>query len=361
MIEEPRLRDAAFKLFDPDNQMLMLRPEMTAPIARLVSQRLNNYPPPYKISYVLPVYRRANVGRGQSAELYQAGVEAIGSASPREDASTIALLVDTIASAGLSDCKIVLGQMALYEGFVRRVIPEAAPSLMGALLAKDFVAVDAISEALPDAAAAGVRELPRLVGPAVDSSILEEAARYVDGSKAETALEDLREILRHLEAHGCLESVILDLGLVGRFSYYTGAVFEAWSPALGFSIASGGRYDGLLDRFGKSLPATGFSISLERLLAVLPDQAQPPLLLLVGGGLEGTRSATELRGHGVPVLCVAEDLSAVEAGRYARGVDATWIGYPVNGGVRLMPAGVPAGSGDFEFTTTGEVAGRILS
>src|SRR5918997_1728592 len=66
VIEELKLRDASFKLFDLDNQMVMLRPEMTTPIARLVAQRLRNFPPPYKLSYVLPVYRRASVGRGQS-------------------------------------------------------------------------------------------------------------------------------------------------------------------------------------------------------------------------------------------------------------------------------------------------------
>src|ERR687891_465691 len=102
VVEEPKLRDASFKLFDPDNQMLLLRPEMTTPVARLVAQRLRNFPPPYNLSYVLPVYRRASVGRGRSAELYQAGVEVVGSPSPQEDASTIALLVDVLQSLGLS-------------------------------------------------------------------------------------------------------------------------------------------------------------------------------------------------------------------------------------------------------------------
>jgi DNA-binding CsgD family transcriptional regulator len=75
VIEEHGLRDVSYKLFDQDNQMLLLRPEMTTPIARLISQRLAGSPPPHKLSYILPAYRRASVGRGQSAELYQAGVE----------------------------------------------------------------------------------------------------------------------------------------------------------------------------------------------------------------------------------------------------------------------------------------------
>src|SRR5215211_921895 len=124
VVEEPKLRDASFKLFDPDNQMLLLRPEMTTPIARLVAQRLSNSPPPHKISYSLPVYRRTGVGRGQSAEFHQAGVEVVGSTSPGEDAGTIALLVDALESVGLRDFVVVLGQTAFYEGYLRRAAPE---------------------------------------------------------------------------------------------------------------------------------------------------------------------------------------------------------------------------------------------
>src|ERR671915_1467052 len=73
VIEEPGLRDASYKLFDPDNQMLLLRPEMTTPIARLVAQRLRNAPTPHKLSYGLPVYRRAGGGPRQSAGVPHAG------------------------------------------------------------------------------------------------------------------------------------------------------------------------------------------------------------------------------------------------------------------------------------------------
>src|SRR4051794_17962096 len=168
VVEELKLRDASFKLFDPDNQMLLLRPEMTTPIARLVAQRLRNFPLPHKLSYVLPVYRRASVGRGQSAELYQAGVEVVGSPSPQEDAATIALLVDVLNALGLEapgDFAVVLGQTAFYEAYLRHVAPEAAPALLEALAAKDLVRVDAIAAALPDGIATGVRGIPRLVGP----------------------------------------------------------------------------------------------------------------------------------------------------------------------------------------------------
>jgi len=193
VVEEPKLRDASFKLFDPDNQMLLLRPEMTTPIARLVAQRLRNAPTPHKLSYSLPVYRRAGVGHGQSAEFRQAGVEVVGSASPGEDAGTIALLVETLQSLGLrapQDFVLVLGQSAFYEGYLRRVAPEAASELLAALAAKDLVRVDEISPDIPDKAAE-VREIPRLVGPATDASIMQMAESYAEG-EAVAALENLR-------------------------------------------------------------------------------------------------------------------------------------------------------------------------
>src|SRR5919199_382524 len=304
VVEEPKLRDASFKLFDPDNQMLLLRPAMTTPTARLVAQRFRDSPPPHKVSYSLPVYRRASVGRGQSAEFHQAGVEIVGSKSPGEDAGAIALLVDALESVGLRDFVVVLGQTAFYEGYLRTRAPEVASELLTALAAKDLVRVGEISELVQ---AEGVTEIPRLVGPATDHSVLESASRYAEGDAAAAALENLEEILAHLGACGRLESVMLDLGLIGRHNYYTGAVYEVYAAGLGFTLANGGRYDNLLQRFGEALPATGFAISLERLLSVLPHEGPAPLLVLVGGTVEATRLAAELRSAGVPVLHLVEE------------------------------------------------------
>ena len=359
VIEEPGLRDASYKLFDQDNQMLLLRPEMTTPIARLVAQRLAGSPEPHKLSYVLPAYRRASVGRGQSAELYQAGVEVVGSASPREDAATIALLVDVLQSLGLhapSDFAVVLGQSAFYSGYLRHVAPDVATPVTAALAAKDLVTVDALARDLPESVASGIRGIPRLVGSAADGSVVEEAERFAVGG-AKAALENLKEILRHLEAHGALGAVILDLGLIGRHDYYTGAIYEAYASGLGFTIANGGRYDNLLRRFGKEMPATGFAIYLERLLSVLPEQETAPLLVLVGGDTGGVETAARLRDSGVLVLHLSEDLPPEAAVEYARSIEAAWICYPAEGGVKLASADPP---GDFRFMDFRSVADTVL-
>jgi ATP phosphoribosyltransferase regulatory subunit len=172
------------------------------------------------------------------------------------------------------------------------------------------------------------------------------------------ALENLREILRHLAAHGCLDAVILDLGLIGRHNYYTGAVFEVYSPKLGFTIANGGRYDNLLKHFGQDLPATGFAIYLERLLSVLPEGYNSPLLVLVGGSVEATKTAVALRESGMPTLHLPDDLTPEEAAKYAASVEASWICYPTNGGkAKLAPA---KSSVRFEAVRVEEIAERVL-
>jgi ATP phosphoribosyltransferase regulatory subunit len=269
------------------------------------------------------------------------------------------LLIETLESVGLRaprDFVLVLGQTAFYEGYLRRVAPEVAAKLLEALAAKDLVRVDEISAGTPDKAT-GVREIPRLVGPAADASVSERAGRYAEGDAA-AALENLREILAHLDAGGHLGSVMLDLGLIGRHNYYTGAVYEVYAAGLGFTVANGGRYDNLLRRFGEPLPATGFAISLERLVSVLPERAPSQLLVLVGGTIEDTRLAAELRSSGIPILHLAEDLTPEVAVGYARSVEASWVGYPAPGGLELAPA---QPGGRFELTPTGKVAGRVLS
>jgi ATP phosphoribosyltransferase regulatory subunit len=152
--------------------------------------------------------------------------------------------------------------------------------------------------------------------------------------------------------------VILDLGLIGRHNYYTGAVFEVYAAGLGFTVANGGRYDNLLKRFGQDLPATGFAIYLERLLAVLPEEDDSPLLVLVGGGVGGTKVAVDLRAFGVPTLHLPEDLEPAAAAKYASSVDAAWICYPTgDGDAKLAPArpGAP-----FEAVKIEDVANRVL-
>jgi ATP phosphoribosyltransferase regulatory subunit len=130
-----------------------------------------------------------------------------------------------------------------------------------------------------------------------------------------------------------------------------------YAAGLGFTVANGGRYDNLLKRFGQDLPATGFAIYLERLLSVLPERDTPPLLVLVGGGVGGTKAAAVLRESGVPTLQLPEDLEPDAAAEYASSVDAGWVCYPTPDGVKL--AALEPGA-RFEAVKIEDVAERVL-
>jgi ATP phosphoribosyltransferase regulatory subunit len=269
--------------------------------------------------------------------------------------------VDVLGALGLrpgEDFALVLGQAAFYRGYLNGAAPGVAAEVLAALADKDLVRVDEISATLEPEVAAAVREIPRLVGPADDGSVLERAGRYAgENGEAAAALENLRQILDHLRAIGCLDGVLLDFGLIGRHDYYTGAVYEVYASGLGFTVANGGRYDNLLRRFGEPLPATGFAISLERLVSVLPAREPAPLVVLVGASLEATAAAAGLRDLAVPVLHLAEDLPPERAAAYARSVEAGWVCYPAPDGVKLAAAD----GGEPELLAPGAVAGRVLS
>jgi ATP phosphoribosyltransferase regulatory subunit len=105
------------------------------------------------------------------------------------------------------------------------------------------------------------------------------------------------------------------------------------------------------------LPATGFAIYLERLLSVLPEKDTPPLLVLVGGDVEGSKTATALREHGVPTLHLPEDLEPEAAAKYASSVDAGWVCYPTSEGVKLA-ASEP--DSRFEAVQIEDVPAKVL-
>ena len=106
------------------------------------------------------------------------------------------------------------------------------------------------------------------------------------------------------------------------------------------------------------MPATGFAIYLERLLSVLPEKGPQPLLILVGGDVEGIEAAARLRDYGVPVLRLSEDLTPEAAAEYARSVEAAWISYPAEGGVKLATVDPPV---EFALMEYGSVAKAVLS
>jgi ATP phosphoribosyltransferase regulatory subunit len=257
----------AYRLFDEQGNVLVLRPDMTIPIARLLVTRYAHAEPPFRLCYFAHAYRGVRPQRGQSRELLQAGVELIGAAGPEGTAEALTLLCRALDAAGLENYRVGLGDASSYPGLLATVGVAGAPGerILAALARGNFVAVETEIRALelPQADADLLLRVPRIRGgPEVLGELPERLEAAVTGMRA---VHDLLE-------PRVAERIIFDLGLVRSLGYYTGAVFQVYDPAHGVPIGSGGRYDDLLAAFGRPLPAVGFALNVERLHIALTGE-----------------------------------------------------------------------------------------
>jgi ATP phosphoribosyltransferase regulatory subunit len=257
---DARAAGAGWRLFDEHGNLLVLRSDMTIPIARLVGTRFADHDGPLRLCYSGQAYRSVTRGSGQLTEFLQVGAELIDVPGVEGDAEIVSLVLEALSASGLRRHSVGLGDGALYRALLRafELPAEHADGLMASLMARDLVALEARVRAsgLPHA----LFEIPGLRG---GPEVLDRAEEAM-GEVAATALIELRGLYDALSERGFADRVILDLGLVHELGYYTGAVFEIYDPAVGFALGGGGRYDQLIGRFGKPRPACGVALDVQR-------------------------------------------------------------------------------------------------
>ncbi|HET9101830.1 MAG TPA: ATP phosphoribosyltransferase regulatory subunit [Solirubrobacteraceae bacterium] len=257
----------AYRVFDEQGNVLILRTDMTVPIARLVATRYSAAQPPLRFCYFAHAYRGVRPQRGQSREFLQAGIELIGVPGAQGTAEALAVLCAALDAAGLRGYRVGVGDAALYPALLESlgVAPEQRERIIAELARGDFVAVEHEVQALglSDADAELLLDVPRVRGGA---EILLDLDQRLHGAVA--GMRELRDRLVPEVA----ERIIFDLGLVRSIGYYTGAVFQVYDPGYGVPIGSGGRYDELLGSFGRALPAVGFALNVERLHIALTGE-----------------------------------------------------------------------------------------
>jgi ATP phosphoribosyltransferase regulatory subunit HisZ len=243
---DPAAADPAYRLFDEHGNVLVLRSDMTIPIARVVAARYPSEPVPLRFCYVQHAYRAVKRHRLQPREILQAGIELVGAPGPEGTAEAITVLCAALDAAGLGSYRVGVGDASLFARALEHAAIDGRDRLLEALDAHDFVTLE--------------RELP---APLARLATTRGGPEVLEGVPEAAGLRELHARLPESVA----ARVIYDLGLLRSLGYYTGPVFEVYDAAFGTPMGGGGRYDELLGRFGRDLPACGWALDIERVHA----------------------------------------------------------------------------------------------
>lgn len=262
-----------FKFFDRDNNTLVLRPDMTPSIARCVAKYYMEEQMPVRLSYLESTFVNSTSYKGRLKESTQTGVELIGDDTSDGDAEMIALVIDALKATGLQEFQVELGQVEFYRGLVEEAgMNETTQEQLRVLIenknyfgVEELLSAQIMREELKDI----FLKLPELFG---DIEQIRLAKTMTSNPKAQKAIERLERVQEILDGYGLGDYVSYDLGMLSKYTYYTGIIFKAYTYGTGSHIVTGGRYDKLLIQFGKDAPAVGFAIVMDQLMLALSRQ-----------------------------------------------------------------------------------------
>ncbi|MGK2954611.1 MAG: ATP phosphoribosyltransferase regulatory subunit [Solirubrobacterales bacterium] len=256
----------AYRFFDDRGELLALRTDMTIPIARLVATRFGEVTPPYRLSYMANAYKAVTPQRAQLREFGQAGIELIGIDGADGAAEVVEVLTRSLDAVGLSKSVIGLGDSRLWSCLLAdfSADQELIESTAARLAAHDIVGLEVELETSGKLSADQTNCLSKLIQMRGGPEVIGQA-RGMGGPGFEASLDSLQETYDAIEARAGAERVQVDLGLLRDLGYYSGSILEVYDPSVGEVIGGGGRYDGLMSKFGVELPAAGFSLYVERI------------------------------------------------------------------------------------------------
>lgn len=313
------VESSLFKLVDTQGNTLVLRPDMTTPIARVASSKLLKEKIPLRLAYFANVFRAQEHEGGRPAEFSQMGIEIIGDSSVYADAEVILTAIDFLNQLGVEDFKITIGNAGILDAIIRKNVEtdEQFAELHQLLVQKNLVGFE---EAVARFRLPRTEEetLLNFLEEATELTSIRQISKYLSEKQALLYMEQLASIL---EIADVAKYIAFDFTLASHMNYYTGMLFEVFAAGSGFSLGNGGRYDGLLSDFGKNMGAIGFGMRIDYLVEVMPQQEVPKddvLVLFVSMQLqEALKTAETLRAQGKRTTLQAieglEDVATFEA------------------------------------------------
>lgn len=262
-----------YKFFDREGNTLVLRPDLTPSIARIAAKNYMDVNVPIKLCYNANTYINNSELQGKLKEITQLGCELIGDDSVEADAEMVALVVNSLKSAGFDKFLVEIGQVDFYKGLLEECgfEDDVEEELRVRIENKNFFGVEELldSKDIPSNIKDTFLKLPSLFG---SSDVLDKAKELATNEKSLKAIEKLEEVYSILVDYGVADYISFDLGMLSNFNYYTGIIFKAYTYGTGDAIVAGGRYDKLLSQFGKDSAAIGFAVYMDQLLMAMSSQ-----------------------------------------------------------------------------------------
>ncbi len=263
-----------YKFFDSENNTLALRPDFTPGVARSAVKYFMDENLPFRLCYLGNTFNSRFSLQGKLKEVTELGVEYMGEPSVDADAEMVFLSHELLKAAGLKDFQICIGTAEYFRGITEATLlsQETVAELSYHIRNKNyFGTMDALNDVdIP----ADIRDtLLSFQDYFGGYEVLKEAAvRVADIPRSKEAVSRLITLYERLKIYGIESYVTFDLGMLSRHHYYTGILFRGYTFGTGDAIIRGGRYDDLLQKFGKPGAAIGFTLVIDQLLNTLRSQ-----------------------------------------------------------------------------------------
>ena len=280
---------------------------------------------PLRFCYAGNNFINTNNLQGKLKETTQMGAELIGDDSPEADAEMIAMLVEALLNSGLKKFQVSIGQIDYFKGLCAKAnLDEETELALREFISNknEFGAQELLlNKNISDDSIKALLSVSSLFG---SEEILEKAMEYADNPRSKKAIERLMQVYELLKIYGVDQYISFDLAMVSKYNYYTGVIFNAYTYQAGSAIAKGGRYDNLLEKFGKPAPATGFVVNIDDLVSALTRQKLCPelenknLLLVYAGSFEtAIKEAKKYRAEGYSTVLLKLEESKENYAKFA--------------------------------------------